>query len=90
LDKARTIADLRSPTRDDGHIARILWKTAQVLESDTHNRFAEDAVALRTRAELARAELAAIGEGGEMPDEETSFRDVEEDSYRVLVPLFFR
>lgn len=92
LDKARTIADLRSPSRDDGNIARILWKSAQVLESDTCNRYADEAVALRTRAELARAQITAMGEGGDIPfpNIESGARDFEEESYTALVPLFFR
>lgn len=93
LDKARAIAELRSPTRDDGMIARILWKTACVLEADTFGRFALEAKDLRTRAEVARQAMLAGGEGGLIPfleDFDEGMRDPEEDSYDALVPLFFR
>jgi len=83
---------LRSPTRDDGVIARILWKTAVVLESDVLGKFSSEADALRQRAEVARAQLMANGEGGKIPfiDEDDAERDQEEDSYDALVPLFYR
>ena len=95
LDKARAIAELRSPTRDDGTIARILWKTAVVLEEDTFGTYAEEAKALRTRTEVARQALMGSGESGFIPfledyEKMGILRDPEEDSYDVLVPLFFR
>lgn len=92
LDKARTIAELRSPSRDDGVIARILWKTAIVLESDTFGTYAADARELRTRAELARTALLGSGEGGIIPymEDDNSERTQEEDSFDSLVPLYFR
>lgn len=92
LDKARAISELRSPNRDDGPIARILWKTAVVLESDPLNTFAAEAAELRSKAEVAQQQLLAIGEGGIIPfiDEDDSERKAEEDSYDVLVPLFYR
>lgn len=92
LDKARAISELRSPTRDDGPIARILWKTAVVLESDSYNSFAKEAEDLRKKAEVAQQQLLASGEGGVIPfiDEGDSERNDEEDSYDSLVPLFFR
>ena len=80
---------MRSPNRDDGVIARILWKTAVVLESDVLGKFYSEAAELRQRAELARNQLVASGEGGSIPfvDED----DAEEQaSYDALVPLFYR
>ena len=92
LDKSRAIAELRSPTRDDGVIARILWKTSVVMESDTFGIYAKEAADLKNRAEEARQLLRAGGEGGEIPfiDEDDADRNEEEDSYDALVPLFFR
>ena len=83
---------MRSPTRDDGVIARILWKTAVVLESDVLGKFSSEAGELRQRAELARNKLVASGEGGSIPfaDEDDTERDQEEASYDALVPLFYR
>ena len=83
---------MRSPSRDDGVIARILWKTAVVLESDVLGKFSSEADELRQRAELARNQLVASGEGGWIPfvDEDDAERDQEEDSYDALVPLFYR
>jgi hypothetical protein len=83
---------LRSPTRDDGVVARILWKTAVVLESDVLGKFSSEADALRQRAEVARKQLVGSGEGGSIPfiDEDDAERDQEEDSYDALVPLFYR
>ena len=86
---------MRSPTRDDGVIARILWKTAVVLESDVLGKFSSEADALRQRAEVARKQLMASGEGGSIPfvDEDDAERDQEQEeqaSYDALVPLFYR
>jgi hypothetical protein len=93
LDKGRAISELRSPNRDDGPIARILWKTAVVLDSDPYNSYANEATELRQKAEVAKAELLAGGEGGIIPFREEgdpSKRTEEEDSYDSLIPLFFR
>jgi len=83
---------LRSPARDDGVIARILWKTSVVLESDMLGKFSSEADELRQRAEVARKQLGASGEGGSIPfvEEDDDERDQEEDSYDALVPLFYR
>ena len=90
LDKARAISELRSPNRDDGPIARILWRTSVVLESDGQQP--KEAAELRTRADTARQFLIAAGEGGALPcnEEDGTERDEEKDSYDVLVPLFYR
>lgn len=63
-----------------------------MLESDTYGTYAAEAVALRTRAEVARQQLLASGEGGLIPfiDEDDAERNQEEDSYDALVPLYFR
>jgi hypothetical protein len=92
LKKALTIAELRSPNRDDGPIARILWTQAKVLESDTFGKYQEEAATLRRRAAAAQQELLAAGEGGEIPilDDDYADRDLEEASYDALVPLFYR
>lgn len=92
LEKARTIAELRSPSRDDGVIARILWKMAMVLESDTFGRYGDEAAELRRRAEIARSALLASGEGGFIPfiEHDNLERTQEEDDYDSLVPLYFR
>jgi hypothetical protein len=97
LHKALQIAELRSPTHDDGVIARILWKTAVVLENDVLGKFSSEAAALRQRAELARKKLVASGEGGFVPfvdedgmDIDEEERNREEDGYDALVPLFYR
>jgi hypothetical protein len=93
LDKGKAISELRSPTRDDGPIARIVWKTVVVLESDPFNSYAAEAAELRQKAEVAKAELLAAGEGGIIPfleEGDPSKRNEEEDSYDSLVPLFFR
>jgi hypothetical protein len=73
-------------------IARILWKTATILESDTFGTYSAKAAELRRRAELARQSLLASGEGGLIPfiDEYEADRDEEEDNFDALVPLFYR
>jgi hypothetical protein len=92
LKKALTIAELRSPNRDDGPIARILWTQAKVLESDTFGKYQEEAATLRRRAAAAQQELLAAGEGGDIPilNADYADRDLEEASYDALVPLFYR
>jgi hypothetical protein len=69
-----------------------LWKLAVVLESDTLGKYADEAAALRTRAEVAQNTLLAEGEGGAIAyaDEDENERNQEEDLYDSLVPLFFR
>ena len=92
LKKALTIAELRSPNRDDGPIARILFTQAKVLESDTFGKYQEEAEALRARAATAQQELLSAGEGGGIPvlNENHADYDIEDDSYDALVPLFYR
>ncbi|KAH8752637.1 P-loop containing nucleoside triphosphate hydrolase protein [Hyaloscypha finlandica] len=90
LKKALSIAELRSPNRDDGPIARILWTLAKVLDSE--GRHQEEAEELRSRAAVAAQELTFAGAVGVIPvlDNNYSDRDVEKDSYDALVPLFYR
>jgi hypothetical protein len=92
LKKALTIAELRSPNRDDGPIARILWTQAKVLDTDTFGKYQEEVGALRRRAAAAQQELLSAGEGGDIPalDDDYGDQDLEEDSYDALVPLFYR
>ena len=70
------------------------------MESDTFGKHAStvamrthaaEAAGLRHRADVARQELMASGEGGFIPfTEEDADRDREEDEYDALVPLYFR
>jgi hypothetical protein len=93
LDKAMAIAQLRSPDRDDGTIARIMWKTSCVLEGDTYGTFQEDAAELRIIAELALKDLTATGEGGlvlSLDEEGIPDQAEMENAYDSLVPGYFR
>jgi hypothetical protein len=87
------IAQLRSPNRDDGTMARILWKTSEVLNDDTFGTYKVEADEMRIRAEVARRDLTNSGEGGLVfaIDEEGNADAIEiEDSYDNLVPGYFR
>lgn len=87
------IAQLRSPNRDDGTMARIMWKTSKVLEADTFGTYQAEATALRIRADMALKTLTAKGEGGVVIalDEEGNADPVEEEeAYDALVPGYFR
>jgi hypothetical protein len=87
------IAELRSPDRDDGTMARIMWKKSLVLESDTFGTFQEEATELRIRAELALRKLTTNGEGGvvlSLDDEGNADQAEMEDAYDSLVPGYFR
>lgn len=78
---------------DDGSIARISWKIAQILEADPEGRYEEDAMDLRNRAGIARAKLLAAGKGGAMAylrEDDAEEVDDEEEDYDVLVSLFYR
>lgn len=94
LEKALAIAELRSPSSDDGTIARILFKMAQVRENDILPGY--EAQQLRTRADLARKKLTGSGEGHilhavhVLDDEGNVDLDEEDDAYDALVPIFFR
>lgn len=93
MDKALAIAQLRSSNRDDGTIARILWKTSKVMEDDTYGTYAKQAEELRIRAEVAQKTLIGNGECGmiiAIDDKGNLDADEEEDSYDALVPLYFR
>lgn len=93
LDKAMAIAQLRSPNRDDGAMARIMWKTSVVLESDTFGAFADEATKLRIRADLAMKSLSAKGEGGvvlSLDENGNADQREMEDVYDSLVPVYFR
>ncbi len=93
MDKALAIAQLRSPTRVDGTMARILWMTSVVLESDSSGRYRREANDMRMRAEDARKTLTTNGEGGFVPAlyEEGNANAIDtEDLYDSLVPGYFR
>ncbi|CZT03883.1 uncharacterized protein RAG0_10529 [Rhynchosporium agropyri] len=93
LDKAMAIAQLRSPDRDDGTMARMMWRMSVVLDSDTYGTFQDEATALRNRAELAMREMSAQGEGGGVLvlDEEGAVDQNEmEDAFNSLVPGYLR
>jgi hypothetical protein len=93
LDKALAIAQLRSPSRDDGTMARILWKKSVVLGDDVTGTYQKEADELRIRADLALRKLSQNGEGSSVVtiDDEGNAEWVEtEDSYDALVPVFFR
>lgn len=96
LDKARSIAELRSPTVDDGTIARILWMIARSMEQDSNIIVSAEAAQFRQRAEIAKNRIMGRGEQLGVPREkfdmetgEGKIQD-EEDSYDVLVPGYFR
>lgn len=96
LAKARSIAELRSPSRDDGTVARILWKLAQVLKDDPLGGGAAEANILLNRAYNAKAALISSGEAGEADTIVTKDQigrtdlELEEDSFDQLVPGYFR
>ncbi len=83
-----SIAQLRNPTVGDvnGHIVRILWRKAQTYENDTMG--AAEAADLKLRADLARMELNARGEGIMPIGEETEAQ--EEELMDGLVAGYFR
>jgi hypothetical protein len=87
------IAQLRSPNRVDGTMARIMWKKSKVLEDDTYGKFEKEAQELLIRAEFAQKTLMGNGEGGVIIaiDERGNLDAAEEeDSYDSLVPGYFR
>jgi len=87
------IAELRSPDRDDGTMARIMWKKSLVLESDTFGTYQDEATELRIRAELALRKLTTNGEGGvvlSLDDDGNADQTEMEDAYDSLVPGYFR
>jgi len=95
LDKALTIAQLRSPQRDDGTITRIIWKLSVILNTHMRNDFQEQADDYAQRAEKAKVLLNSSGEGKVFGGEDDEYvvlddNDEEESSYDALVPGFFR
>lgn len=99
LAKARNIAELRSPSWDDGTIARILWKTAMVLRNRPSGMLVKDAQEadqLLARAYAAKAALTATGWAGEGEIYDLDRREAmtemekEEESFDLLVPGYFR
>ena len=93
LNKALTIAQLRSPNRDDGTVARILWKTSVVLEDNGDASCQKEATEMRLRADIALRKLTHSGEGGwamTLDEEGNADAIAIEDAYDALVPGFFR
>jgi len=94
LDKAMTIAQLRSPNRDDGTIARVLWKMSVVLEDDTFGTYQSEANEMRIRAEVAWRTLSGNGEGGltfvALDEDGNADANEVEDSFDALVPEYLR
>jgi hypothetical protein len=91
--KARNIAELRSPTRDDGTVARILWQTAQALRYHVSGSGNEEARLLLERAYAARDALKITGEAVDLQtldEEERPEIEDEEESFDQLVPGYFR
>jgi hypothetical protein len=85
--------ELNSPMRDDGQVARILWKISQVLEANEQGIYAQEANELKNRAAIARAKLLASGEGGArgfLREDDGEDEEDDEDDYDILVPLFYR
>lgn len=91
LDKALAIAELRSPSHNDGTIARILFKKAKVLENDAQR--AQAAQDLRAKASVAKLTLTKMGGGHILKIiDEDGIVDLggEDDAFDALVPIFFR
>ncbi len=87
------IAELKSPYRDDGMIARIMWKKSVVLESDMYGTFRTTANELLMRAEIKRKQLAGSGEGDiviALDEDGNPDASETEDSYNVVVPGYCR
>lgn len=91
LNKAKAIAEMRSPDRDDGTVARIIWMLSKVLREDALT--AAQAFNLRERAEATRDILIQQGQSAPTPefDDEGNFIEPDEETlYDNLVPGFFR
>lgn len=87
------IARLRNPDRDDGTMARIMWKTSQVLESGTFGASIDEANELRVRAELVLKTMTTNGKGGivfGVDDDGNPDPEEMENAYDSLVPGYFR
>jgi hypothetical protein len=98
LAKVRNIAELRSPARDDGPVARILWKTAMILRNQPAGVSLQDmkeSEQLLGRAYNAKSQLLMSGEAGEGEIYDRDARDrmtemeKEEDGFDLLVPGYF-
>ncbi|PVH79053.1 hypothetical protein DL98DRAFT_633450 [Cadophora sp. DSE1049] len=95
LEKSKLIAEMRSPIRNDGTIARLLWKMAVVVESSGAGSHVAQAAILRSKAEKIKQELVVASEGGAIRSRDGLLISAgehcqEESSYDALVPLFFR
>lgn len=93
LEKARSIAELRSPKGDDGTLARILWLLSKVLAENVLT--ASEAGEIKERAMRAMDGCRKRGEGTgverERWDEEgNAGEEGEEELFNSVVPGFFR
>jgi len=91
LEKARSIAELRSPTKDDGTTARILWMLGRAMENNLLTAAA--GAELKVRAEIARNALVTSGESApvDMDDQDGNLEPGDHGLlYDALVPIFFR
>jgi len=87
------IVQHRNPDRGDGTMARVVWKTSVVPESETFGTFQEDATELRIRAELALKTQTAKSKVGivfSVDEEGNTDRDAMEEAYDSLVPGYFK
>jgi len=92
LKKALSIAQLRSPSHDDGAVARILWKMSTVMKG-TRSASDTEIESTRKAAEKALRDPMNHGEGGPVVTwDENGEEDAKEleFSYDALVPEFFR
>jgi hypothetical protein len=87
LYKALNIAEIQNPGSDDGTVARILWKLAQVLK-DIHVN-PDEAQEMEARAMLIRRGITGryVAEDNYLDDKEY---EIMEHSYDALVSVFFR
>ena len=95
LKKALTIARLRSPGRDDGIVARILWRTALVSKATQATQATSDAeiASIHKAAEAAFQDPRNYGEGMlilTLDDKGNEDEQELEEAYDKLVPEFFR
>jgi hypothetical protein len=87
------IAELRSPDKVDGTMARIMWKLSEVFELDKSGTLQDEAAELRITAEQALTKLTAMGQGGlvlSLDEEFMPDKAEMELAYDSLVPGYFR
>lgn len=87
LIKALNIAEIQNPGGEDGTIARIWWKLAQVY--NLMKVFNEQTARMETRALEIRSELTGVSVTDGKWNSDQEFEELEH-SYDILVPTFFR